>query len=40
MVTCEGAFSYLANDYGLKEEYLWAVNSETQATPQQVKKSN
>ncbi|MGB3640404.1 MAG: metal ABC transporter substrate-binding protein [Rivularia sp. (in: cyanobacteria)] len=38
MVTCEGAFSYLANDYGLKEEYLWAVNSEQQATPQQVKK--
>lgn len=38
MVTCEGAFSYLAKDYGLKEEYLWAVNSETQATPQQVKK--
>ena len=38
MVTCEGAFSYLAKDYGLKEEYLWAVNAEKQATPQQVKK--
>ena len=36
MVTCEGAFSYLANDYGLKEVYLWAVNSEQQATPKQV----
>lgn len=38
MVTCEGAFSYLANDYGLKEVYLWAVNSEQQATPKQVEK--
>ena len=38
MVTCEGAFSYLAKDYGLKEEYLWAVNAEKQATPQQIKK--
>lgn len=38
MVTCEGAFSYLAKDYGLKEVYLWAVNSEQQATPKQVQK--
>ncbi|MEM9927021.1 MAG: metal ABC transporter substrate-binding protein [Cyanobacteria bacterium P01_D01_bin.50] len=38
MVTCEGAFSYIANDYGLKEVYLWAVNSEKQATPKQVEK--
>ena len=38
MVTCEGAFSYLAKDYGLKEVYLWAVNAEKQATPQQVEK--
>ncbi|MEM7554243.1 MAG: metal ABC transporter substrate-binding protein [Cyanobacteria bacterium P01_A01_bin.84] len=38
MVTCEGAFSYLANDYGLQEVYLWAVNSEQQATPKQVEK--
>lgn len=38
IVTCEGAFSYLARDYGLKELYLWAVNSEKRATPQQLKK--
>ncbi|MEO1377910.1 MAG: metal ABC transporter substrate-binding protein [Cyanobacteria bacterium J06635_10] len=38
MVTCEGAFSYLAKDYGLKEEYLWAVNADKQATPKQVQK--
>jgi manganese transport system substrate-binding protein len=38
MVSCEGAFSYIARDYGLKEIYLWAVNSEQQATPQQITK--
>ncbi|MFJ6156984.1 metal ABC transporter substrate-binding protein [Pseudarthrobacter sp. NPDC092184] len=36
LVTCEGAFSYLARDTGLKEVYIWAVNAEQQATPQQI----
>ncbi|MGO3885863.1 MAG: metal ABC transporter substrate-binding protein [Mycetocola sp.] len=36
LVTCEGAFSYLARDAGLTEQYIWAVNSEQQATPQQM----
>ncbi len=36
LVTCEGAFSYLARDAGLTERYLWPVNAENQATPQQV----
>ncbi len=36
IVSCEGAFSYIAKDYGLKELYLWAVNSDQQATPKQV----
>lgn len=36
LVTCEGAFSYLAHDAGLKERYIWAVNAEQQATPQQI----
>ena len=36
LVTCEGAFSYLARDAGLTEQYLWAVNAEQQATPQSV----
>ncbi|WP_435737494.1 metal ABC transporter substrate-binding protein [Cellulosimicrobium sp. PMB13] len=36
LVTCEGAFSYLARDAGLTEHYLWAVNAEQQATPRQV----
>ena len=33
LVTCEGAFSYLASDAGLGEAYLWPVNAEQQATP-------
>ncbi len=35
LVTCEGAFSYLARDAGLEEASLWAVNQERQGTPQQ-----
>jgi manganese transport system substrate-binding protein len=38
IVSCEGAFSYLARDYGLKEVYIWPVNAEQQATPKQVEK--
>lgn len=37
LVTCEGAFSYLARDVGLSEGYLWPVNSDSQGTPQQIK---
>jgi manganese transport system substrate-binding protein len=36
LVTCEGAFSYLARDAGLAERYIWPVNAEQQATPQQI----
>lgn len=37
LVTCEGAFSYAAKDYGLKEFYLWAVNADEQGTPRQIR---
>jgi manganese transport system substrate-binding protein len=36
LVTCEGAFSYLARDYGLDEAYLWPVNAESQVTPRRL----
>jgi manganese/iron transport system substrate-binding protein len=38
LVTSEGAFSYLARDFGLKTLYLWPINADAQGTPQQVRK--
>ena len=38
LVTCEGAFSYLANDLNLKELYLWPINAESISKPKQIKK--
>ena len=38
LVTSEGAFSYLARDFGLQEVYLWSINADAQGTPQQVRK--
>jgi manganese/iron transport system substrate-binding protein len=38
LVTSEGAFSYLARDYDLREAYLWPINADEQGTPQQVRK--
>jgi len=37
LVTSEGAFSYLARDYDLKEAFLWPINADQQGTPQQVR---
>lgn len=37
LVSSEGAFSYLARDYGLKELYLWPINADAQGTPKQVR---
>lgn len=36
LVTCEGAFSYLAEDLNLGEHYLWPLNAENEGSPQQV----
>ena len=36
LVSCEGAFTYLATDYGLEEAYLWPVNAESEITPKRM----
>lgn len=38
LVTSEGAFSYLARDFGLQEVFLWPINADAQGTPQQVRR--
>lgn len=38
LVTSEGAFSYLARDYNMRELYLWPINADQQGTPQQVRR--
>lgn len=38
LLTSEGAFSYLARDFGLQELFLWPINADQQGTPQQVRK--
>ena len=37
LATCEGAFSYLAQDLGLRELYLWPMNADQVGTPQQIR---
>jgi len=37
LVTSEGAFSYLARDFGLKELYIWPMNADQQGAPSQIK---
>jgi manganese/iron transport system substrate-binding protein len=38
LVTSEGAFSYLARDFDMKELFLWPINADQQGTPQQVRR--
>lgn len=35
LVTCEGAFSYLAQEYGIDEHYLWSLNAQNEGTAAQ-----
>lgn len=37
LVTCDGAFSYLARDLGLRELYLWPISADQMGTPRQVR---
>lgn len=37
LVSCEGAFPYLAQDLGLQQAYLWPMNTDDIGTPQQVR---
>ena len=37
LATSEGAFSYLARDFDLRELYLWPINADQQGTPQQIR---
>lgn len=37
LVSSEGAFSYLARDFGLNELYIWPINADQQGTPSQVR---
>ena len=37
LVTCEGAFSYLARDLRLEELYIWPMNADEVGTPKQIK---
>ncbi|MCS7292034.1 MAG: metal ABC transporter substrate-binding protein [Gloeomargarita sp. SKYBB_i_bin120] len=38
LVTCEGAFGYMARDYGFQPLYLWPMNAEQEGTPQQIRR--
>lgn len=38
LVSSEGAFSYLARDFDLKELYLWPINADQQGSPQQIRR--
>ena len=38
LVTSEGAFSYLAAEFELREAYLWPMNSDGQGTPRQIQR--
>ena len=38
LATSEGAFTYMAHDFGIKQLYLRPINADEQGTPQQVRK--
>jgi manganese/iron transport system substrate-binding protein len=38
LVSSEGAFSYLARDYKMRELYLWPINADEVGTPKQIRR--
>lgn len=36
LITSEGAFSYWTKEYGFQEDFIWAINSEQQASPKKI----
>src|SRR5699024_12339353 len=36
LITSERAYQYLADRYGLKEGYIWSVDTEENGTPEQI----
>jgi manganese/iron transport system substrate-binding protein len=39
LATSEGAFSYLARDFGMNEIYIWPINEDSTGTPQQIRRA-
>lgn len=39
LASSEGAFSYLARDFGLNEVYIWPINEDATGTPQQIRRA-
>lgn len=37
LVTSEHAFQYMTKEYGLKEEYIWSIDTEETGSPEQIK---
>ena len=37
LVTCEHAFQYMTKQYGLKEAYIWSIDTEETGSPEQIK---